>query len=100
MDLGVELVERFSRHQRRKSDRLPIEYWPSAIAQLQMEIPRPAIRAGVHAVTDASFVVNEAKDFTTWGGVGFLIWYTGYFSLCGWMVLFLMSGSRRFKISL
>lgn len=76
---------------------LPIEYWPSAIAQLQMESPVPAIRTGGQAVKDALFVVNETKDFTTWGGVGFLIWYTGYFSLCGWMVLFLMTGPRRVK---
>lgn len=78
---------------------LPIEIWPSAIAQWQMENPIPAIRTGGQAVKDALFVVNETKDFTTWGGVGFLIWYTGYFSLCGWMVLFLMTGPRTLKIA-
>lgn len=78
---------------------LPIEYWPSAIAQWQMENPVPAFRTDGQAVKDALFVVNETKDFTTWGGVGFLIWYTGYFSLCGWMVLFLMTGPRRLKAS-
>lgn len=76
---------------------LPIEYWPSAIAQLQMENPVPTIRTGGQAVKDAFFVVDETKDLSTWGGVGFLIWYTGYFSLCGWMVLFLMIGPRRLK---
>ena len=79
---------------------LPIEYWPSAIAQLQMESPIPVIRTGVQAVKDALFVVNETKDFAAWGGVGFLIWYTGYFSLCGWMVLFLMTGPRSVKATL
>jgi hypothetical protein len=74
---------------------LPIELWPGAIAQLQMENPIPAIRTGGQAVKDAFFVVNETKDFARWGGVGFLIWYTGYFSLCGWMVLFLMTGPRK-----
>jgi len=74
---------------------LPIEIWPDAIAQLQMENPIPAIRTGGQGVKDALLIVNETKDFTRWGGVGFLIWYTGYFSLCGWMVLFLMTGPRK-----
>jgi hypothetical protein len=78
---------------------LPIEYWPSAIAQLQMDNPVPAFRSGVQAIQDAFFVVNVTRDLTTWGGVGFLIWYTGYFSLCGWMVLYLMNGPRRVKNS-
>jgi hypothetical protein len=76
---------------------LPIEIWPKAIAQLQMQSPVPAIRTGWQAVKDAFFVVNETKNFNTWGGVGFYIWYTGYFSLCGWMTLFLMNGPRRLK---
>ena len=76
---------------------LPIEIWPGAIEQWQMEVPKPAIRTGGQAIKDAFFVVNETKDFTTWGGVGFLIWYTGYFSLCGWIVLFLMNGPRKLR---
>jgi hypothetical protein len=76
---------------------LPIEIWPTAIAQLQMDSPVPAIRTGGQAIKDAFFVVNETKNFNTWGGVGFLIWYTGYFSLFGWMALFLMIGPRRLK---
>ncbi|MEH6568727.1 MAG: hypothetical protein V7709_06620 [Halioglobus sp.] len=78
---------------------LPIELWPDAIAQWQMESPIPAIRTGGQAVRDAFFVVNETKDFASWGGIGFFIWYTGYFSLCGWMVLFLMTGPKRVKIN-
>ena len=78
---------------------LPIEIWPGAIAHWQMENPIPAIRTGGQAVSDAFFVVNETKDLATWGGVGFLIWHSGYFSLCGWMVLFLMTGPKRLKIT-
>jgi hypothetical protein len=78
---------------------LPIEIWPDAIAQLQMESPVPAIRSGGQAVRDALFVVNETKDLASWGGVGFLIWHSGYFSLCGWMVLFLMTAPRRTNVA-
>jgi hypothetical protein len=76
---------------------LPIEYWPKAIAQLRMDTPLPAIRTGMQAVKDAFLVVHETKDLATWGGIGFVIWHSGYFSLCVWMVLFMMNGPRRRK---
>ena len=74
---------------------LPIEYWPSALAQLHMQNPVPAFKFGLQAIHDAFFIVHETKDLSAWGGIGFLIWDTGYFSICGWMVLFLMTGPRR-----
>ena len=73
---------------------LPIEYWPVAIAQLQMDIPIPEIRYGWQAIVDAFTVVDVTHDFGRWGGVGFMIWHTGYFSLCVWMTLFMMCGPR------
>jgi hypothetical protein len=73
---------------------LPIEYWPTALAQLRMQPPEPAFRFGVQAVRDALFIVHETKDLHAWGGIGFLIWDTGYFSICGWIVLFLMTAPR------
>ena len=76
---------------------LPIEYWPSAIAQLQMASPIPAIRTGLPAIRDAFFVVHETKDLASWGGIGFIIWHSGYFSICVWMVLFFMNGPRKLK---
>lgn len=48
---------------------LPIEYWPVAINQLQMYVPETAIQTGLSAIHDAFFVVNETKDFATWGGM-------------------------------
>ena len=73
---------------------LPIEIWPSAIAQLQMGNLDHVFRFGTQAIRDALFIVNETKDLSAWGGIGFIIWHTGYFSICGWMVLFLMTGPR------
>ncbi len=73
---------------------LPIEYWPSALAQLRMANPEPAFRFGFQAIRDALLIVHETKDLNAWGGIGFIIWHTGYFSICGWMVLFLMTAPR------
>lgn len=74
---------------------LPIEYWPSALAQLHMQNPEPAFKFGLQAIHDAFFIVHETRDLSAWGGIGFVIWDTGYFSICGWIVLFLMTGPRR-----
>lgn len=73
---------------------LPVVYWPNAIAQLQMPNPDPAFKFGFQAILDALLIVRETKDLNAWGGMGFVIWHTGYFSLCVWMVLFLMTGPR------
>ncbi|XMB72952.1 hypothetical protein RJI07_03335 [Mycoplasmatota bacterium WC30] len=74
---------------------LPIEQWPLGIEQLQMAIPEPAIRTGFSAIRDAFSIVNVSRDYSAWGGIGFIIWHSGYFTLCGWMVLFFMTGPRR-----
>jgi hypothetical protein len=73
---------------------LPIIYWPEAIAQLQMPNPDPAFRFGFQAILDALLVVHQTRDLSAWGGMGFVVWHTGYFSVCVWMVLFLMTGPR------
>jgi len=78
---------------------LPVVYWPQAIAQLQMPNPEPAFRFGVQAIRDAFLIVHETKDLSTWGGWGFVVWHTGYFSICGWIVLFLMTGPRLLNIA-
>jgi hypothetical protein len=74
---------------------LPVVYWPNAIAQLQMLNPDPAFRFGLQAVRDAFMIVHETKDLAAWGGMGFVVWHSGYFSICVWIVLFLMTGPRR-----
>jgi len=73
---------------------LPIEYWPSAINQLQAGNPEPAFQWGWSAIKDTLLIVNVTRDYSTWGGMGFVIWHSGYFTLCGWMVLFFMNGTR------
>ncbi len=77
---------------------LPIEYWPSALAQLRMQNLEPSFNFGFQAIRDAFFIVHETKDLQVWGGMGFVIWDTGYFSICGWMVLFLMTAPRLLMI--
>ncbi len=74
---------------------LPIEYWPEAIHQLQVANPDPAFRWGFNAIKDTLLVVNVTRDYSTWGGLGFVIWHSGYFTLCGWMVLFFMRGPKK-----
>ena len=71
---------------------LPIEYFPAAINQLQTGNPDPAFQFGFQAVKNALLVVNVSRDYMTWGGIGFVIWHSGYFTLCGWMVLNFMQG--------
>lgn len=78
---------------------LPIEYWPAAIEQLQVGNPEPAFRFGFDAIKDTLLVVNVTKDYATWGGMGFVIWHSGYFTLCGWMALFFMTGPKLLKKS-
>jgi hypothetical protein len=74
---------------------LPIEYWPEAINQLTMENPDPAFQFGFKAIVDSFKIINVTHDYATWGGLGFVIWHSGYFTLCGWMVLFFMNGPRK-----
>lgn len=76
---------------------LPVVYWPQAIAQLQVPNPEPAFRFGVQAIRDAFLIVHETRDLQAWGGMGFVVWHTGYFSICVWIVLFLMTGPRSLK---
>jgi len=51
-------------------------------------IPPDALRQSI-------FNYTAIRDFDTWGGIGFFIWHSGYFSICVWMVLFFMSIGRK-----
>jgi hypothetical protein len=78
---------------------LPIEYWPSALAQLRAQNLEPTFKFGIQAIRDAFFIVRETKDLSAWGVIGFVIWHTGYFSICGWMVLFMMTAPRLLMVT-
>jgi len=73
---------------------LPVVYWPEAIDQLRAATPDPAFRFGADAVHDAFVNVHRTRSLDDWGGLGFVVWHTGYFSVCVWIVLFLMTGPR------
>jgi hypothetical protein len=71
---------------------LPIELWPPVIQDIQSG--NVVFHTGVAAISNAFQVVNQTRDFAEWGGIGFFIWHSGYFSLCVWMALFMMNGPR------
>ena len=56
----------------------------------------PVTQAGLAAVWDAFFIVNESKEFGDWG-FGFLFWHSSYFSICVWLAIFLMRAPRAEK---
>ena len=76
---------------------LPVVNWPEAITQLQAAHPAPAFRFDPAAVADAFQVVHQTRSLSDWGGLPFVVWHTGYFSICVWIVLFLMTGPRRLR---
>jgi len=48
----------------------------------------------VDALQQTIFNFTATRDFKTWGGLGFFIWHSGYFSLCVWMSLLFMAAPR------
>ena len=87
MVVGLQPTQCFTRKGVRDTE-------PETIAQLQMSNPDPAFRFGFQAVRDTLLVVHRTRDLHAWGGMGFVVWHTGYFSICVWIVLFLMTGPR------
>jgi hypothetical protein len=71
---------------------LPIELWPHVIEDLRTG--NTVFHTGWDAVKNALLLVQQSRNYHDWGGAGFFIWHSGYFSVCVWMVLFLMSGPR------
>jgi hypothetical protein len=59
----------------------------------QMETGIPAIRTGINAIIDAFTIVNPSIEYNEWG-FGFLIWHSGYFTLCVWISIYLMQAPR------
>ena len=43
------------------------------------------------ALHQSIFNFTATHDYSTWGGIGFFIWQSGYFSICSWIVLYAMT---------
>jgi hypothetical protein len=71
---------------------LPLEYWSSAIDQIQTNIPQ--LKSGFSAFKDALLDVNVTHNYQDWG-FGFIFWHSSYFTICVWISLFLMRAPRR-----
>ena len=69
---------------------LPFSYYANLSHDIGKVIPHDALRRAIFGFT-------STKDFDKWGGLGFFIWHSGYFSICAWMVLFFMTAPRKRK---
>ena len=47
------------------------------------------------ALWQSIFNYTATRDFSIWGGLGFFIWHSGYFSICAWMALFFMTAPHK-----
>ena len=73
---------------------LPMDFFSdTANSTMAVTTAIPVAQAGLAAVWDAFFIVNESKEFGDWG-FGFLFWHSSYFSICVWLAIFLMRAPR------
>lgn len=73
---------------------LPMDFFSdTANSTMAVTTAMPVAQAGLAAVWDAFFIVNETKEFGDWG-FGFLFWHSSYFSICVWLAIFLMRAPR------
>ena len=73
---------------------LPMDFFSdTANSTMAVTTAVPVTQAGLAAVWDAFFIVNESKEFGDWG-FGFLFWHSSYFSICVWLAIFLMRAPR------
>jgi len=66
--------------------------WPAAWVQMKPGVP--PVRWDAAAIGDAFQIVNPTHENGDWGP-GFLFWHSSYFTVCVWLVLFLMRAPRR-----
>lgn len=57
--------------------------------------PHPTL---IQGIKDSVYNFTATRDFETWGGWGFFIWHSGYFTILVWMVLFFMNGPRKLEV--
>jgi hypothetical protein len=75
---------------------LPKEYWATALEQLKTGIA--PIKTDISTVADALYIVNVNHSYPDWG-FGFVLWHSAYFSVCVWLVLFLMRAPRHRQLN-
>ena len=71
---------------------LPFTYY----SQLAADLAKPHYY-GMQAVKDAVFKFSMCRDFNEWGGIGFFIWHSGYFSICTCMNMVFAMAPRKLK---
>jgi hypothetical protein len=71
---------------------LPLEYWSSAIEQLQTNVP--PIKYGWFVVYDSLIDVNVTRDIRDWE-YGFAFRHTAYFTVYVWIALVLMRAPQK-----
>ena len=72
---------------------LPFSYYSQIAADFAK--PHPTLIKGIK---DSIYNFTTTRDFETWGGWGFFVWHSGYFTIVVWMVLFFMNGPRKLEI--
>ncbi len=63
---------------------LPFIHYAELSQDIGKVIPPNALQLAI-----SGFV--QTRDFDTWGGIGFFIWHSGYFSICSWLSLLFMT---------
>ena len=63
---------------------LPFSYYANLAQDIGKAVPPNALQQAISGYV-------QTRDFDTWGGIGFFIWHTGYFSICSWMTLLFMA---------
>jgi len=67
---------------------LPFMYFPEAALDVYKTMP-------INALYQSIFTFYPTQDLSLYGGIGFAIWHSGYFSVCVWMVLYFMYVCRK-----
>ena len=71
---------------------LPVTYY----SQLAADLAKPHL-SGMEGLNNALFNFTATRDFDKWGGIGFFIWDTGYFTICTWMNILYAMAPRKLK---
>ena len=66
---------------------LPFIHFAELSLDIGRVIPNDALKIAI-------FDFTVSRNFESWGGLGFFIWHSGYFSLCVWMSLLFMNAPR------